>query len=88
MKREDVELAIDGDILRISGHKQEARQEAGAAYRLSERRFGRFERSFPLPPDVDRDAVAAALSDGVLAITLRRAGQAADAKRSQVEIGR
>jgi HSP20 family protein len=86
MKREDIDLAMDGDALLISGHKQEQRQEAGAAYRLSERRFGRFERSFPLPPDVRREAVSAEFHDGVLAITLPRTGAPPAGKRERVQI--
>ena len=86
LKREDVDVAIDGDMLMISGRKQEDHQEAGTTYRLNERRFGRFERSFPLPPDVRREGVAAAFHDGVLTITLPKAGQQAQDKRSKIEI--
>jgi HSP20 family protein len=86
LAREDVEIAIEADMLLISGHKQEDRQQAGTALRLSERRFGRFERSFPLPADVRREAVEAAFRDGVLTITMPRTGALAAGKRSQVQI--
>ena len=55
-----------------------------ATYRVSERRYGRFERSFPLPPDVDRGHIAA-LKDGVLKITLPK-NPAAATPRSRIEI--
>jgi HSP20 family protein len=86
LKRENIDLAIDDDRLLLSGHKQEDRQEAGAAYRLSERRYGRFERSFPLPADVRRDAISADFHDGVLQVTLPRTTQPPSGKRSQVQI--
>jgi HSP20 family protein len=86
IKREDLDLAIDGDILRIGGHKQEDRHEAGTAWRLSERRYGRFERSFPLPPDARADRIAASFEDGVLTITLPRDGDTRAGKREQVDI--
>ena len=56
-----------------------------AAYRVSERRYGRFERSFPLPPDVDRGHIAAQFKDGVLKITLPK-NPAAATPRSRIEI--
>ena len=49
--------------------------DATAAYRLSERRFGRFQRSFPIPPDVDRAGIEAWFRNGVLRITLPRTGE-------------
>jgi HSP20 family protein len=87
LRREDVDLTLEGDMLMISGHKQEERQEAKAAYRLSERRFGRFERAFPLPPNVKREDIAAAFHDGVLTVTLPKHGASEpERKRAQIEI--
>ena len=82
--REQVELAIQGDLLTISGAKAEQREDATAAYRLSERRYGRFERSFPIPPGVRRDAIEAAFTDGVLQITLRKAQAAPPPTRVEI----
>ena len=82
---QDVDVSIVGDRLTLTGHKAEARDERGAAYRLSERRFGRFERSFPLPPDVERGKVEAAFKDGVLRVVLPKDGEGASA-RSSVQI--
>ncbi len=82
---QDVDVSIVGDRLTLSGHKAEARDERGAAYRLSERRYGRFERSFPLPPEVQRSKVEAAFKDGVLKIVLPKDGEAASG-RSSVQI--
>ncbi len=85
LTREDVEVSIDGDILSISGHKAETREDAAASYRISERRFGRFERGFPIPADVERNKIQAAFRDGVLKITLPRNAQASP-QRSKIEI--
>lgn len=72
LKPEDIELEIKGDALLLTGHKSEEKDDHRAAYRISERRFGRFERRFPLPPDVDRERIEAAFQDGVLTVTLPR----------------
>ena len=84
VKREDVELTINGDLLTLCGSKAEARQEGNASYRLSERRFGRFERSFPIPPGVNKGAIEATFNDGVLSIALRKAGGAAPPARVDI----
>jgi HSP20 family protein len=83
LKREDIDLQLRGDAILVSGHKTEEREEGASAYRISERRFGRFERSFPIPPDVDREAIAANFADGVLKVTLPKSEEAG---RSNVKI--
>ncbi|HWF76843.1 MAG TPA: Hsp20/alpha crystallin family protein [Caulobacteraceae bacterium] len=85
LTREDIDLTIDGDALVVCGHKAEETDDASATYRVSERRYGRFERSFPLSPDVDRSHIAAQFKDGVLKITLPKNPAAATA-RSRIEI--
>jgi HSP20 family protein len=72
LRPEDIELEIKGEALLLTGHKSEEKDDHRAAYRISERRFGRFERRFPLPPDVDRERIEAAFKDGVLTVTLPR----------------
>jgi HSP20 family protein len=85
LTRNDVDIAIDGDLLTVSGHKAEEREDASAAYRVSERRYGRFERSFAVPPDVDRKGIEAQFKDGVLKVLLPR-DASAGGRRSKIEI--
>jgi len=85
LTRDDIDIAIDGDLLTVSGHKAEERDEGSTAYRVSERRYGRFERSFIVPPDVDRGAIEARFKDGLLKIVMPR-DSAAAAKRSKIAI--
>jgi HSP20 family protein len=85
MTRDDIEIQMRDDTLLISGHKLQEREEASAAYRLSERRFGRFDRSFPIPPDVARDRIEATVREGVLTVTLPKAADA-EQPRTRIEI--
>jgi HSP20 family protein len=83
--REDIEISLARDSLSVVGSKSEESEQGGGAYHVSERRYGHFERSFPLPDDVDRAAITAAFKDGVLKVTLPKTDEAAS-RRSKIEI--
>ncbi len=85
LAREDIDISIDGDALVVCGHKAEESQDASATYRVNERRYGRFERIFPLPPEVDRNKIEARFQDGVLKITAPKDPQAAP-RRHRIDI--
>jgi len=85
LKPEDIEISIEEDMLMISGHKVEDSEDATAAYCVNERRYGRFERAFPLASDVDRQKIQAQFKDGLLKITLPKRPEAA-VQRSKIEV--
>lgn len=66
----DVELSLADDVLTITGEKKDEREEKGAGFHVSERRYGAFRRSFRLPDDVDADKIAATFKKGVLRVEL------------------
>ncbi len=70
----DVELKVRGDMLTLRGEKREESERKDKDRHVSERRFGRFQRSLRLPPDADAGKVEATCANGVLRITLPRSG--------------
>lgn len=70
MQREDVQVEVRGDHLRIAGERRLTTQRQGRNFHFVERHFGHFERQIPLPHSVDRSAIRADFSDGVLSVTL------------------
>lgn len=85
VKPDDLDVSVSGDLLTISGEKQESREhEAENAYH-SERYFGSFRRSFRLPSSVDQDKVSASYENGVLTISLTKK-EGAGAKRIPVSL--
>ncbi|HTI66834.1 MAG TPA: Hsp20/alpha crystallin family protein [Caulobacteraceae bacterium] len=82
---ENLEVGVKGDVLIVSGQKTEDRHEAADAYQISERRYGSFERTFPVPQDVDRSHIDAKLESGLLKVTLPKKAQAA-APLSKIEV--
>ena len=85
MKPEDIELSLENNVLTVSGEKQEERNEGDETrtYHLSERRWGRFSRSFVLPREVDPDKIEARFENGVLTITVPKTEKA---RRRRIEI--
>jgi len=71
MKREDVEVELRGNELRINGEITE--EESGKTLRS---RHGRFAYRMSLPADADADKADAELADGILTVRLPKAPQA------------
>lgn len=70
MSKEDIEIDVQDGILTLSGEKKESKEHESAHHRYFERRYGSFERSFPLPRAVDPDKVKANYENGVLTVHL------------------
>ena len=72
LEPENVDVSLAGDVLTIQGQKQEERNEETSRYHLTERRYGSFQRSIPLPTPVEPESVAAEMRNGLLTITLKK----------------
>ena len=70
MKKEDVHLEIHDDYLVLRGERRhEQEHNEGGVYR-SERSYGQFYRTVPLPDGVNADQARANFRDGVLEVTI------------------
>ena len=74
--RKDVKIAVEDDILTISGEKKTEKETNQADYRVSERSYGAFTRSIALPSSVSADKIEASMRDGVLTLKAPRSDQA------------
>ena len=72
MKREDINVTFENNVLSIEGERKFERTNEGDMYHRVERGYGSFRRSFSLPASVDAARVAADYKDGVLTVTLPR----------------
>ncbi|MCP3139932.1 Hsp20/alpha crystallin family protein [Pyxidicoccus xibeiensis] len=70
VQEKDLEIALTGDRLVVSGKRESEKREENERYFAYERSFGSFSRAFTLPEGVDADHVSAELKDGVLHLTL------------------
>ena len=78
-------LSLTDDILTIRGEKRREEEEKGRNYYRSERSFGSFQRSVPLPAPVDAAKTEAVYRKGVLTVTLPKARVAEDRKQITVK---
>ncbi len=67
-----IDVTLSGDVLLISGEKKEEREERREGYFHSERHFGSFRRSIPLPASVNPEKITADYDKGVLTVRLKK----------------
>ena len=70
MKKEEIEVKVEDDVLILSGSREESNEESTDSHRYSERRFGSFARRFNLGKGVNASGIQAAYKDGVLTVTI------------------
>jgi len=83
MKKEDINIQLQGDVLTLSGERKEEEVFDKAETYRAERFLGKFQRSLTLPVSVDASKVQASYKDGILAVTLPKAEEA---KPKQIEV--
>jgi HSP20 family protein len=66
----ELDIAIDGDVLTITGNREEELETNEKDYYSKEIRRGSFSRSVSLPSSVDASKAEASYKDGVLAVTM------------------
>jgi HSP20 family protein len=80
MNKEDVVLEVNDNVLVLKGEKKEEKEENKAEYRLIERSWGAFERTFSLPSTVDTAKIHADFNSGVLEVHLPKTAKATGRK--------
>lgn len=83
IKKDDIKLEVNDGVLTISGERQYENKKGQEAHWYSERRFGKFQRSFALPAGADAARVEANYQDGILRVLLPKAETA---KPRQIKI--
>lgn len=73
-KPEELDIAIENNVLTIRAErKAEDERKDGDTVRWQERYYGKLERSFTLPVEVNADKAEAKLEHGVLTLSLPKA---------------
>jgi len=68
LKKEDVSVDITDEAIAISGERRQEHESKSGGYYRSERSYGNFYRTIPLPKGAISDQAKATFKDGVLEI--------------------
>ena len=79
----DLDVRVENNTLTVHGERKFEKEEKEENYRRIERQYGRFTRTFSLPPTVSAENVQANYEQGVLQITLAKK---AEAKPKQIKV--
>ncbi len=70
IKKEDIDINVEGNVLTISGERKVKDEIKEDDYYKIESKYGKFSRSFTLPEKVDVEDIHAESGDGVLEIII------------------
>lgn len=89
MRKEDfnVHINADGDLTIKMENRHEDVEEKKNHYLRREFSYGKFEQTLILPDDVDKNMIAARVSEGVLTIELPKIVKAEQKMARQIEVG-
>jgi HSP20 family protein len=85
LTKDDIKVDIEDDQIIIQGERRDEREENREGFYQSERSYGSFYRSIPLPQGIDANQANATFNNGVLEITLPKPEQKSRGRR--IEIG-
>ena len=72
MNEAEIEVEVDAKTLVVRGHRKDVKQGVTRSYHQMEILWGPFERSIPLPVNVDTNQTKAYYQNGLLEIVLPR----------------
>ncbi|MCF6184706.1 MAG: Hsp20/alpha crystallin family protein [Bacteroidales bacterium] len=72
LKKEDININLENDVLTISAEKEEDNISEEGQYTKKEFNYFNFSRSFTLPEIADREKIEAKSENGVLTITIHK----------------
>ena len=71
LKKDDVQVEMTDDAITIRGERREEHEERREGYYHSERDYGQFYRTIPLPEGVISESARATFNNGVLEISMQ-----------------
>jgi HSP20 family protein len=85
VKKEDVDIKVDGNVLIISGERNVREEVKDEDYHKVESRYGLFSRSFTLPEKVDTAKIEAGFENGILDISIPKLNIDTSSKKIEIK---
>lgn len=70
LSEKDVQVSVTDDVLTLKGEKTQVSDENDQKYHRVERSYGRFQRSFTLPANLNPEDIKAKFTNGVLTVSI------------------
>lgn len=70
LSKKELEIEVKDNQLHVSGERKQKERTENEPVLRSERRYGKFSRTFALPQNVNTDAIQARFENGVLEIAV------------------
>lgn len=86
--KEDIQVEIEKDILKISAKSETKNEEKDVNKKILRQEFksSSFSRSFSIPENIDTENITASQKDGILSITLPKQDKAIEDKIKKIEV--
>lgn len=81
LDEKDIDITLSKDSVTIKGEKKQEAEAKGKDYYRMERSYGTFQRTVPLPAEIDEDKARANFKKGVLHLTLPKSAEAQKAHK-------
>lgn len=85
VKPSDVDVRIEGNVLTVRGEKKNEFEQQQQDYHVTERSFGRFQRSLQLPFAPNADQLRADFEDGVLTVHIPKQPEQERSRRVEIQ---
>ena len=85
IKKEDIEITTEDNVLTISGERKMKEEVKEDDYYKVESAYGKFSRSFTLPEKIDVENIHAESKDGVLEVVIPKVAEE-ESKPKKIEI--
>jgi HSP20 family protein len=85
LKKDDVQVDVTENAITIHGERREEHEEEREGYFHSEREYGQFYRTIPLPEGVIIDTAQASFKNGVLQISMQAPADATRGRRLEIK---
>jgi len=86
LHKKDFKIDVNGNVLTISGEKEENKEEKKETYSRKEYNYSSFSRSFTLPEEVEHDKIEATYDGGILKLSLPKNEKAVQKNHKVVTI--
>ncbi len=85
MRKEDINIEVDKDSVTISAERKVSSENEDRDYYCCERSYSGYKRAFALPTGIDPESVEASYDNGLLKLTLKKAGSESGKKRIELK---